>query len=452
MNLNTYLPLAEKVAEVIDWVMSEQLKLIPPEFYELDNVGNRVALGASFNSMQMGRSMNLYESDDTVRRLRESLDGLPLVITHKQGLKYIIPLSGRPQLPKMVQLPDETRRNMVSIGVKHNGKLIARPWMQIGHIMVVGKTRSGKSNALRLFAYQALRDGFQLAIADNDRSTFPMLIDHPALIAPIAPDAETAYQLIERISAECDSRAATFQSIPGQFPETLEEYNALATAHGREPIKPILAIFDELSNTILISTARKRLTDLLGALGMRTLKFGIHIIFAAHEFTKEQIGLIRPQCETILAYRNEAKEMSALMGCAGAERIPQSHQGMVITNKWGRLQTYFLDKSKLGNGQAQSQSLPENETMLVKRSIAEADGKMTIPLLVQWGMREREARALVEEWELRGWLKQDAARGNARCVTPILADLVSNRQTGQTASNPDKPLSNRQQTPNVEGE
>ena len=34
----------------------------------LDAVNGRVALGATFNPMQMGRSLNVYESDDTARQ------------------------------------------------------------------------------------------------------------------------------------------------------------------------------------------------------------------------------------------------------------------------------------------------------------------------------------------------------------------------------------------------
>jgi hypothetical protein len=436
MKLDKYFTLAERVAEVIDYIMLNELRVFPPEQYVLDNVGERVALGASFNPMQMGKSLSVYESNDTARRLSDALGGLPVVITRKQGLQYIIPLSGKPEFPTLVALPTETKRGWVSIGVQYNGKVVSKPWKLMGHIMVVGKTRSGKSATLRLLAFQALRDGFQLAIADNDRATFPMLKDHPALIAPIAPNAQAAFELIERVAGECDARAKLFETMPG-YPETLEEYNELAAANKREPMQPLLVILDELSNTIILSAKQKALTNLLGALGMRTLKFGVHIVFAAHEFTKEQIGLIRPQCETVLAYRNEAREMSALIGCAGAERIAQSAQGRVVTNKWGRLQTYYLDKARLGGALVEPASpLSEEEALLVKRSLAEAGGKMTVGMLTLWGMGPREARTLVENWEKCGWLEKDAKQGNARVITAKLAEMVSNRQTAQTLSNP----------------
>ena len=49
-------------------------------------------------------------------------------------------------------------------------------------------------------------------------------------------------------------------------------------------------------------------------------------------------------------------------------------------------------------------------------------------------MPERGARSLVEGWELRGWLRQDPSRQNARYITPKLAEILSNSQSGQTPS------------------
>jgi hypothetical protein len=438
MTLKQYYKIAVKIAEVVDYVMLNELGVYPPENYDLDNVGERVALGASFNPMQMGRSLNVYESEATARRLSDALDGLPVVITRKQGLRYIIPLNGRPQLPRMAELPENSRSGIVSIGVRHNGKTIAKPWKMIGHTMAAGKTRSGKSAFLRLMAYQALRDDFLLAISDNDLTTFPMLTNHPALFAPIATDPFLSYALIEKVNAECDSRAVQFKSMAG-YPETLDEYNGLALKNGSATIKPMLVILDEVSNTIIRSGSRqKQFTSVFGALGMRTLKFGIHIIFAAHEFTKDQIGLIRPQCETVLCFRNEAEQMSALMGCPGSERIKQDRQGMAVTNKWGKLQTFYLDKKRMGGGTVDGGQLTvigEREAGLVERSMAEAEGRMSIPLLMEWGLSEWDARQLVEMWELRGWLEKDPKQDNARFITGKLADLLSNHQTAQTVSN-----------------
>jgi hypothetical protein len=61
---------------------------------------------------------------------------------------------------------------------------------------------------------------------------------------------------------------------------------------------------------------------------------------------------------------------------------------------------------------------------------------------------------LLDTYEARGWLERDASEGNARKVSPKLADLLTNRQSRQSLTNPyiwrqtaDKP----RQTLNMEG-
>ena len=80
---------------------------------------------------------------------------------------------------------------------------------------------------------------------------------------------------------------------------------------------------------------------------------------------------------------------------------------------------------------------------------------MTRELLMAWGLGQQEARRLGDDWELRGWLKRDAAQGNARYVTPKLADLLTNRPTQPTSTNqqPWQPTGDQPQpTPDMEGE
>jgi hypothetical protein len=105
--------------------------------------------------------------------------------------------------------------------------------------------------------------------------------------------------------------------------------------------------------------------------------------------------------------------------------------------------------------------IPEEEALLVKRSLEEEGGRFTQALLQVWGMGSREARSLLERYEARGWVEQDPQRSNGRYITEKLAllatprgDLVTNRQTRQTPTNPqiwgqtaDKP----RQTPDFAG-
>jgi hypothetical protein len=135
-----------------------------------------------------------------------------------------------------------------------------------------------------------------------------------------------------------------------------------------------------------------------------------------------------------ICFRVRSLEAARAMGCPEAVRISESRPGLACTDRWGLVQTFYLDKRMLSQVSKKT-VLNRQDQELVERALNEAEGKMSIPLLVSWGMPERGARSLVESWELRGWLRQDPARQNARYVTPKLLEILSNSQSGQTASN-----------------
>jgi hypothetical protein len=125
------------------------------------------------------------------------------------------------------------------------------------------------------------------------------------------------------------------------------------------------------------------------------------------------------------------------VGCPDAVRIPESRPGLAVTDRWGPVQTYYLKKELLiQQGRRQGNPpLDTEEQALIRRAVRESEGRMSIPLLVEWGMTEKPARKLLKEWELRGWVQKDPQRKNARYITPKLRNLWSNGQTGQTGSN-----------------
>lgn len=348
-----------------------------------------------------------------VHQLSTNLKGIPVYISNSTGLRYVFQLNRMPRLPKRIDLP-QLEHGQVGLGQSYDGQQVVTDWRRLGHVLAAGKTRSGKSTFLRALVYQALRDEMQLVIADNDRVTFPMLAEHPALLTPMAFDPGAALAALQRVMGECDHRAGLFEGMSG-YPEDLDEYNRLAVKAGAPVLPRVLVVLDEFNNTLMQSGNRSNMSELLGALGMRALKFGVNIVFAAHEFTKEQIGLLRPQCETVVCFRTEAKEMSTRMHCAGAERIPQARQGLAVTNKWGPVQAYYLDKSRLIGQQAGAprEALSDVERAVFTRAL-ENGGRVTLALIQDVaGESARQANKLQKGWALRGWIIKDAEQDNA---------------------------------------
>jgi hypothetical protein len=118
------------------------------------------------------------------------------------------------------------------------------------------------------------------------------------------------------------------------------------------------------------------------------------------------------------------------------------------TNQYQPMQFYLvteeMEREWLGQGASTTLAAPlsASEEAIVARSISEVDGKMTMEVLMGFGLSDTQARDLTARYEARGWVEKDRRQGNARYITQKLRDLVTNQQSPQSAPKPE----NRQQT------
>lgn len=412
--------LAQTVAARLPEVLSK--RRLTPAFAGFFVTRTR-GLTLFFAALDTGRIEYLerYTSADLLHQISTELGGLPVYVSNTTGLRYAVLLSARPRLPRQVELPAEIGAGRVGLGVRMDGQHVVLSWPRLGHVLTAGMTGSGKSVFLRSLVYQALRDGMQLLLADIDQATFPMLAGNSALMAPIATNAAEVANLVERGLGECDSRAALFQAVPG-YPENVEEYNQ----HAEQKLQRVLIVLDEFS---AVAAAVPQIKERIGALAWRGRKFGLHVVFAAQEFTKELVGPLRDQVNLALCFRVRSAEMAKRVGCAGAERIAANRPGLAMTDRWGPVQTYFIPKGLLA--EAPTLALG-TEDRLAAASI-NAGGHISIPLLVSNGLSEWKARQLLSRWEQRGWVIRD---GQNRRISPKFAQILSNPQTPQIPQTP----------------
>jgi hypothetical protein len=366
-----------------------------------------------------------YIQDDLLHQLKTELGGRSVYLSNTTGIRYVILLTALPKLPRSIELPTDVPHGMVSLGMRFNGQIITLSWSKLGHL-------------LRSLAIQAIRNGIKLLLADIDQTTFAMLDGHENLFAPIATTPQDALQLIVKALAECDQRAALYKSMPG-FPENMDEYNALAVKAGKEPLPRILVMLDESSSVFkAMGGGSGELAGKLAELGWRGRKFGIHFIFGAQEFTKDLVGAVREQVNMSIAFRVKptSAQMAKAIGCTNAHRIPADRPGFAIVDRFGPMQSYFVPKTLLlSAGSSNQELLPELERNLFSHAIENADGKLTLGNIAEWGdVSQHQARKLQTTWAVRGWIAKDGNRDNSFCITAKTRDLISNRQTAQTAS------------------
>jgi len=433
---NKLIDVINGIVETVDAILMDQYGLVPPDEYDVVKRDGRIYVAARLDPMAMGNSLKHYEHPDTLRVIRKALGGLPVVFTQKTGFAYVILASGKLSLPRSMDFPGFSDPDVFRLGICLRGE-VAPKASRLGNVIIGASPGRGKSNVLKLLVHQARKAGWKLYICDPDGHTFNPDVWNGIASAPVASSPADLQILIDRIYSEIADRAAMFRQVAeGNIPPAdLDAYNKIAS----ERLPRIGFVADEANSYMGDRKIFKSLADLL----RRGRKWGLQIFLAGHEWHKEVIAAeVNDMLQTRigLTTANEEAASVVLRSRRWGKWVmgKPAGRGVIRIDSYQPMQFYLvteeMEREWLSGSVTTPSPLPENEVSLVKRSMAEQGGKMSIPLLVGWGMEEREARGLVEEWELRGWLAKDALQKNARFITPKLADFVSNGQTGQTAS------------------
>ena len=296
----------------------------------------------------------------------------PMAISNSRGFRYAVLLQKPKRLPHQVDL-ENVRTGKLQLGVSPSRKTVSVPWEKTGHILVAGMTGYGKTNFIRLIAYQALRDEFHLLLGDLSKTAFPMLVNHPGVLN-IATSKNEYQEIAQQTHAIMGERELLYSDCP-TFPENLAEYNAWATESGREQLPRVLVILDEYNN---VAMASDPITDAIESLGNQGRKFGITLILAATNFSKKVLGDVRDQMGLVMAFKTKNVHVARNLGLAKANTL--TRPGLALTNRYGPLQTYYMNKQKLieigRQGTATPMPINKQEQQLFERALREEDGKM----------------------------------------------------------------------------
>ena len=340
--------------------------------------------------------------------LSTSLRGRKVYISNSSGFRYGVLLSKRRALPKEIMFPGNVQRS-VQIGVRSNGRPFATSWEELGHVLVAGMTQFGKSTFLRLLTLQARADGFQFLLGDLDGRTFSRMKDDPSLILPVASTEAGFDGIVDAAILELKRRVQLFEATDWH-PDNLDEYNSRAN----EPLPPVMVMMDEFSSVAWgMGGPNGKFAKKATQIAWRGLKFGIHVVLAGQDFSKDIVGPIREQMRTRLCFRVERPKTSeVVIGRYGAERLTIPGRAMMPA---GMVQTYLVAKDALGNGdQAKGPAVSEAEGQLMDRLWSEVEGRADLVKMQEFGqMSERTARTLREDWERRGLAEKRGDRNNA---------------------------------------
>lgn len=434
---------ATHIAEVIQQVMLGELKLEAPSKYWLVEDGQFHWLIAVMDAQNLKHPIGRYTNDGVRHQLSTATGGLPVALSNSSGIRFGVLLSGKPKLPKSVPFEiGKVKRDEMAFGVGLRGE-VSLPARRIVNMIIGGSQGSGKSMMLRMLAHTARSQGAKLYLADPMANTFNPDVWNSIAAGEVAGSRAEVLGLIGKLHAEVEDRSVRFrlaaQTNGGIPAEDIQAYNKMVGAD--EQLERIWFFGDEMNTYLTDKSVQEGMAD-LARVGR---KWGIHVVLAAHNWRSEDIprGLsaMFPTrlCLRVADGTSGKVTLDDHPWGTRAMRFRTPGRAVLRTNRFETLQLFYVSPEQEAEwlaGVNVPAPIPEEEIELVRRALAEADGKMSIPLLVGWGMTERKARSLVEAYEKRGWLEQDPSLGNARVVKQKLADLVSKRQTGQTASSP----------------
>jgi hypothetical protein len=253
-------------------------------------------------------------------------------------------------------------------------------------------------------------------------------------------------ELLTEINMERARRIELFKSIGVT---SAPEYNAVVDPGLR--LLLIVLVVDEVAD--VPDDSRDMLAELVGRGGVA----GIHPIIAT---TYPEAGRVQSFLKANISTRicfpvPTHTESKVILNRTGAEKLPKIKGRVMFVWEANTItaQTFLVDlPDPSGAGLLTAPIITDDERRLAELAIGEADGRMTIDLLMDWDrtLSYYTARKLAEDWEVKGWLEKDSARANARFVTPLLQEILS--QTAQTVQTPQTPqtsvedFANRSQT------
>lgn len=371
----------------------------------------------------MERDIGVYQSK--LHHLSSTLSK-PMAISNSRGFRYAVLLERPKRLPEMVEL-QRVRTGRLQLGISPSRQVMSVPWQETGHILVAGMTRFGKTNAIRNFAYQALRDEHQLLLGDLSRTAFPMLKNHPGVLG-IAENAEGYLEIVRDAHKILGEREIAYSNCPG-FPEVLDEYNTWATKAGRERFPHVLVILDEYNS---VAESSPEVKDSVTSLANQGLKFGVKVVLASQDFSMDVLGKVRDQMGLVMAFKVKNVHVARNLGLAKASTL--NRPGLALTDRFGPIQVFFMAKQKLielgRQGTATPLPISPQEQKLFEHALREEDGKMAYTQIMEWvgewgwGWSHGKVRKLLETWEHKNWIAKNQHLKNARYITDTVADRI----------------------------
>lgn len=237
----------------------------------------------------------------------------------------------------VVDLPERLPDNLIGLGQTPNRQL----WYgfkELGDIRIAGEKGMGKSNMLRLLAYQMYVQGWLLYVIDPEELTFA-----PSLWGDVG-NLDSAGTVLSAVEAEIADRFELYRSLDNQIGVTINDL-ASYNQHSSIPLPPMALIIDEAN---LVFSDRDLVTS-LGNILVRSRKPGLRVVVAAHLWHSSLVSsMVRYNFGRSIVFKTNSRTSKMLIDI-DASQLPNK-PGIAVMNDGGRVgmfQTFFMDNQRL---------------------------------------------------------------------------------------------------------
>lgn len=381
---------------------------------------------------EMVKNQQRMLSDEFRHDLSTVLAGRRVVTTNSRGIFIQVAWQADPA-PRALrrQQLDVTGQPSplhVPIGMTRNGPL----WLSIPEmdaVLIGGSRRMGKTRLVHGWIQALIRGG----------QTDLYLYDGKGGVEFSRYSGQTCVRLAEDLRGSL----MQMQLEMARRGELLKQANLSSVAEynqqAGERLPVIVLIIDEVAH--IPDDCQAMVGELVGKGGA----YGIYPVLATTYPGHKQVqSLVRANLSTRIALPVPTQaESRVILGQGGAETLPKVKGRLLLV--W---------EARLVEAQAFEVRLPESGTAYLGPALTEKeqeiartpDGQLSIRLLMQrHGMSEWDARRLLKDWEGRGWLETDRHHGNARRISPLLTQVLT--QSAQATQSHQRPQSEENNEP-----
>jgi DNA segregation ATPase FtsK/SpoIIIE, S-DNA-T family len=252
---------------------------------------------------------------------------------------------------EFINFPDDLP---IAIGKDVTGQNNIYPLSKMPHLLVAGATGSGKSvwiNGLLLsLVYRYAPKDLALILVDMKRVELKFYDGIPHLKYPVITDSEKAINALKWTVLEMDKR---YKFLEESSKRNIKDYNKYAKTYGKEPMKYIVFVIDELGDLMML--AKNEVEPIVVRLTQMSRAVGIHLVLGTQRpDTQVVTGLIKANIPTRISFAVASQiDSRVILDQVGAEKLLGQGDGLIVT------------PSSLGARRFQGANVEENEVRKV---------------------------------------------------------------------------------------